>query len=139
MDCLFCKIASKEIPAEVIYENGGVVAFLDINPMTLGHTVIIPKNHAGNILDLPDDEVEPTFLAVKYVTGMLTRALNPEGFTIGVNHGRMSGQTVPHLHIHVIPRYSGDGGGSIHSVVKYPPKEEIEETKKKIIKASNGN
>ena len=139
MDCLFCKIASKEIPAEVIYENEGAVAFLDINPMTLGHTVIIPKNHAGDILDLPDDKVGPTFLAVKYVAGMLTRALNPKGFTIGVNHGRISGQTVPHLHIHVIPRYSGDGGGSIHSVVKYPPKEEIKETKEKIIKINNGD
>ena len=139
MDCLFCKIAGREIPAEIVYENERTVAFLDINPMTLGHTVIIPKNHAGDILDLPDNQVEPTFLAVKSVTRMLTRALNPEGFTIGVNHGRISGQTVPHLHIHVIPRYSGDGGGSIHSVVKYPPKEEIKETKEKIIKTNNGD
>ena len=139
MDCLFCKIASKEIPSEVVYEDEAAIAFLDVNPLTLGHTVIIPKSHAENILDLADDRVGATFLAVKHVAKMLERAVNPEGFTIGINHGRISGQTVPHLHIHVIPRYLGDGGGSIHSVVEFRPKESIQKTKEKIIKANDGN
>ncbi len=139
MDCLFCKIANKEIPSEVIHEDAASIAFLDINPMTLGHAVIIPKHHAENILDLPDEAVGPLFQAVRRVTEKLNRAFNPEGFTIGINHGRISGQTVPHLHIHVIPRYPGDGGGSMHSVVRYPPREDIKEAKEKIIKANYGN
>ncbi len=139
MDCLFCKIANKEIPSEVIHEDAVSIAFLDVNPLTLGHAVIIPKHHARNILDLPDKVVGPVFQAVKTVTEMLNRAFKPEGFTIGINHGRISGQTVDHLHIHVIPRYPGDGGGSMHSVVRYPPREDIKEAKEKIIKANYGN
>ncbi len=123
----------------MIYEDEHSFAFLDINPLTLGHAVIIPKDHAENILDLADEGVGPVFRAVKKVTEMLNKALDPEGFTIGINQGRISGQTVDHLHIHVIPRYLGDGGGSIHSVVRYSPKEDIKETKDKIIKANHGN
>lgn len=137
MGCLFCKVADKEIPAGVIYESDEALAFLDINPLTEGHTMIIPKHHAENIIDLPDGEVEGVFLAVKKVTEMLQTALKPEGFTMGINHGRISGQTVNHLHIHVIPRYPGDGGGSIHSVVQSPPKESLEETRRKIVEANN--
>ena len=139
MDCLFCKIANKEIPSEMIYEDEASFAFLDIHPLARGHTVIVPKRHAENILDLPDKEVGTVFLAVKTATRMLGRALNPEGFTIGINHGRISGQTVDPLHIHVIPRYEGDGGGSIHSVVGNRPKESIQETREKIIKTNVSN
>lgn len=138
-DCLFCKIASKEISAAVVYEDESAIAFLDVNPFVLGHALVISKSHAENILDLPDGEIGDVFLAVKRVTGMLERALKPEGFTIGINHGRISGQSVPHLHIHVIPRYPGDGGGSIHSVVENRPKESVKETREKIIKANYGN
>jgi len=139
MDCLFCKIANKEIPSEVIHEDAVSIAFLDINPSTLGHAVIIPKHHAENILGLSNEAVGPLFQAVRQVTEKLNRALNPGGFTIGINHGRISGQAVPHLHIHVIPRYPGDGGGSIHSVVENRPKESVRETKERIIKANYGN
>ncbi|MEX2033381.1 MAG: HIT family protein [Candidatus Colwellbacteria bacterium] len=139
VDCLFCKIAKKEIPVEVICENEEALSFLDVNPFVLGHALIIPKSHAENIGDLRDEEVGPVFQTVKKVTGMLKKALGPEGFTIGINHGRISGQSVPHLHIHVIPRYPGDGGGSIHSVVENRPKESVKETREKIIKANYGN
>jgi histidine triad (HIT) family protein len=136
MDCLFCKIGSGEVPSQKIYEDEHALAFLDINPLTEGHTVIIPKIHAENILDLPAEEVAPVFLAVRRATGMLSKALGSEGFTIGINHGRISGQAVDHLHIHVIPRYKGDGGGSLHSVVNNPPDSKIEEIKTKIIEAN---
>ena len=139
MDCLFCKIAKKEIPSEVIYENEEALSFLDATPFALGHVLVIPKSHAENISSLRDEAVGPVFQAVKKVTGMLKKALEPEGFTIGINHGRISGQSVPHLHIHVIPRYPGDGGGSIHSVVENRPKESIKETREKIIKANYAN
>lgn len=130
-DCLFCKIAAKEIPAEVIYEDEHVVAFLDIYPMTPGHTVIIPKKHAENIIGLSEEEVGPLFSAVKKMTALLSEKLKPEGFTIGINHGRTAG--MDHLHVHVVPRYEGDGGGSIHSVVRYPSEESLADMKKKIL------
>ena len=133
MDCLFCKIASKEIPSEVIYEDDHVLAFLDVHPLTEGHTLIVPKKHVENIIDLPEDEVAPVFSAVKKVTELLEKKLAPKGFTIGINHGRISGQTIDHLHIHVVPRFEGDGGGSLHSVVKYPPKEPLASIREKIV------
>ncbi|MCL4406257.1 MAG: HIT family protein [Patescibacteria group bacterium] len=134
MDCLFCKIGSGEIPSEIIYEDDYVTAFLDAHPLTEGHTLIIPKKHAENILDLPDEDVCPVFGAVKKVTGILQKALDPRGFTIGINHGKISGQSIDHLHIHVIPRFENDGGGSLHSVVHCPPAESLAETKNKILR-----
>ncbi|NCN94755.1 HIT family protein, partial [Candidatus Wolfebacteria bacterium] len=90
--------------------------------------------HAENILKLPDDKIEGVFKAVKETTDLLNKKLKPDGFTIGINHGRVSGQIVEHLHIHVIPRWAGDGGGSIHSVVDNQLKESLEEIVK-LIKA----
>jgi len=133
VDCLFCKIANKEIPAQIVYENADATAVLDVNPRAPGHTMILSKVHAGNILELPDGKIEGVFKAVKETTGLLNKKLKPDGFTIGINHGKVSGQTVEHLHIHVIPRWTGDGGGSIHSVVDNRPKESLEEVKNKLI------
>lgn len=132
MECLFCKIARKEIGAEIIYEDENTIAFLDIHPRAPGHTVIIPKKHAGNILDLEDALIALTFLTVKRVSDILNTSLNPDGFTIGINHGRISGQAVDHLHIHVMPRFLNDGGSSIHSVVNNPPKESLKQIAIKI-------
>ncbi len=134
MDCLFCKIANKEIPAQIIYESADATAVLDVNPRAPGHTMVLPKVHAKNILELPGEKIEGVFKAVKEVTNLLDKKLKPDGFTIGINHGKVSGQTVEHLHIHVIPRWNGDGGGSIHSVVDNSPKESLEKIKNKIIK-----
>ncbi|HDH31502.1 MAG TPA: HIT family protein, partial [Candidatus Wolfebacteria bacterium] len=72
------------------------------------------------------------FSAVKKITEILDKSLNPDGFTIGINHGRVSGQAVDHLHIHIIPRFKNDKGGSIHTIIHNPPKESLEEIKKKI-------
>ncbi|OGY61820.1 MAG: hypothetical protein A3F99_02110 [Candidatus Colwellbacteria bacterium RIFCSPLOWO2_12_FULL_43_11] len=138
-DCLFCKIGKHEIPSDVIYEDAEVLGFLDIHPISLGHTVLIPKVHAENIIDLYEEDVESLFLAVKKVTEMLEKALTPQGFTIGINHGKVSGQAIDHLHVHVIPRFLGDGGGSLHMVVKNPPQEPVKETKERILKFKNGS
>ena len=134
MDCLFCKIVNGGIPSEKIYEDEASFAFLDIHPMAPGHTILVPKTHAENILDLPEMVVGPLFLAVKKVTGAVSSALQPHGFTIGINHGKVSGQAIDHLHIHVVPRFQGDGGGSIHSVVKNQSSESVTAIKEKIIK-----
>lgn len=133
MDCLFCKIANKEIPSKIIYEDAVAIAFLDIFPHAPGHSVIIPKAHIKNIIDLPEEGVGPFFSAVKHVATLLQHKLNPAGFTIGANQGKLAGQFVNHLHIHVMPRFEGDGGGSLHSVVTNPPKEGLDEIYKKIV------
>ena len=134
MDCLFCKIIKKEIPAEIIYEDDKTAAILDINPRSPGHTMVLPKIHRQTILDLPEKEIEPLFGAVKKVTQLIKNSLKPEGFTIGINHGKISGQVIDHLHIHIIPRFKDDGGGSVHSVVNNPPAKSLAEIKSEIIK-----
>ena len=137
MDCLFCKIINKEISAEIVYEDSDTVAVLDIHPRAPGHTMILPKIHAENILDLPEEGIEPVFKAVKKVTELLNKSLRPDGFTIGINHGKVSGQTIEHLHIHIIPRWNNDGGGSIHDVVDNPPEQNLMDIKNQILQTLN--
>lgn len=132
-NCLFCKIANGEIPADIVDENEDAVAVLDIHPKAPGHTMVLPKTHAETILDLPDEKVGGVFLAVKRATEKLAKALSPDGFTLGVNHGKNAGQAIDHFHIHIIPRFKGDGGGSIHTIVNNLPKESLEEIKRKIL------
>lgn len=120
MDCIFCKIGAKEIPSKMIYEDEGSFAVLDIHPHAPGHTMVIPKIHAPNVMELPEDKIAPLFLAVKKVMKLLKNKLNPDGFTVGVNQGRASGQEVDHLHIHIMPRWANDRGGSVQSAVNNP-------------------
>jgi len=121
IDCLFCKIINKDLPSErTVYEDGHVFVMLDVHPCTEGHVLVLPKVHAENIIELPKDITKPLFETVKKMTAILQETLSPAGFTIGINHGRVSGQSIDHLHIHVIPRYEGDGGGSLHSIFKKP-------------------
>ncbi len=131
-DCIFCKIANKEIVSEIIYEDKNSLAFLDIHPITLGHAMVIPKIHAENILKLPNKIIGPLFSAVQKTVKILSNSLLPDGFTIGINHGKNAGQAIDHIHIHVLPRFRSDGGGSIHTIVKNPPKKSIKEVAKKI-------
>jgi histidine triad (HIT) family protein len=132
MDCIFCKIINKEIDSKIIYEDNQNLAFLDIHPHAPGHTVVIPKKHTKTILELDASEIKDLFMTLKNTLEIIQKALNPDGFTIGINHGESAGQAIPHLHIHLIPRFKNDGGGSIHSVVLNKPKESIEEIYNKI-------
>lgn len=118
MDCLFCKIVAKQIPNFTVYEDEHALAFLDIHPCVTGHTVVIPKTHAATLPELPAAEVGPLFLAVQATMNRMQDVLKPDGFTVGWNHGEAGGQAVPHLHIHVLPRYHNDGGGTMHTVVR---------------------
>jgi histidine triad (HIT) family protein len=133
-ECLFCKIAKKDVPAAVVYEDEWAMGFLDIHPLAQGHTVVIPKIHAENILELDDNAIGPLFKAVKQITAALKLAFQPQGFTIGINHGKVSGQAIDHLHIHLIPRWGNDGGKSLHAIVSNPPRESLPEIKEKILK-----
>lgn len=135
MDCLFCKIANKEIEALTVYEDASAVAFLDIYPHAPGHTVVIPKLHRETVTDLTEEEIGPLFRAVQNVTALLFNAFHPDGFTIGINQGEVAGQAVPHLHVHVMPRFEHDGGGSVHSIVNAPSRESLAELRQKIVQS----
>ncbi len=124
-DCIFCKIGAGEVKAHTVYENESVLAFLDIRPASRGHTMVIPKVHAERLDLLEDRDTGPLFLGVKTVMRLLEKALKPEGMNVGWNHGWAAGQHVNHLHVHLIPRYAGDGGGGIQSLVRSSVKEDL--------------
>jgi histidine triad (HIT) family protein len=113
--CLFCRIVAKGLPAEVVYESAGAVAFLDTHPVARGHVLVVPREHAPTLLDLDDGAVGDLFLAVKAVQRKVLHALQPLAFNVGWNHGRAAGQHVFHLHVHVLPRYA-DGGRGVQAL-----------------------
>jgi len=117
-NCIFCKIVRKEISNDTVYEDDHTLAFLDIHPVTKGHTLVIPKVHAETLLDLNGEITKEFFLGVKRALERVEKVLAPDGFNIGWNHGDAGGQAVKHLHVHILPRWNGDGGGNMHSIVK---------------------
>lgn len=104
-NCVFCAIAAGEIPSFKVYEDEVVVAYLDINPFSKGHTLVIPKVHSPNLIDTPDDILSAVIVRVKKVAAHLKQALAADGFNILQNNGAAAGQTVMHLHFHIVPRY----------------------------------
>lgn len=109
MDCIFCRIVAGEIPAHKIYEDDQTLAFLDISPATRGHTLVIPKTHATDLLAIGSDDVAATARTVQTVARILQTVLQPHGFNVIQNNGAAAGQTAFHYHVHVIPRSEGDG------------------------------
>ena len=134
-DCLFCKIVRGEIPAQKVYEDASSFAFLDIHPLADGHTMIIPKAHYERLEDMPVAEAGKIFETVRRVTEAVQRALNAPATTIGINNGKAAGQVVPHLHIHIVPRSPGDGGGTIHSILHGSSKHSLVEVQQRIAAA----
>lgn len=106
-DCIFCKIIAGTLSSIKIYEDRFVVAFLDIAPITKGHTLVVPKKHCVNILDADTKTLSQTILVVQRIAQVLQKYA--DGVNIGQNTGRVAGQIVDHLHFHVIPRYKKDG------------------------------
>lgn len=131
-ECIFCKIVEGEIPAENIYETANTIAFLDINPRSLGHTLVVPRKHVESLGDLEDELTSEVFKTTRDVMNLLKKSLNPDGFNVGVNDGSAAGQEIPHLHVNIFPRFSGDGGGPVHAVVNNPPSEEVSDTAEKL-------
>ena len=107
-NCIFCKIANGEIPAATLYEDGDFRVILDLGPASKGHALILPKTHAANIYELPEDLAGKAMILAKKLAGKLTEALKCDGFNIVQNNGETAGQTVFHFHMHLIPRYKGD-------------------------------
>jgi histidine triad (HIT) family protein len=131
-DCIFCKIAKKEVNAYIVRESENFLAFLDIHPHAPGHTLVIPKDHYERFLDLPENLGEEFIKIVKESALLIYKALKTKDFTLGINEGPYAGQAVDHLHLHIMPRFKNDGGGSIHSVVFNQPKESLEEIYQKL-------
>ena len=104
-DCVFCAIAEAEIPSFKVYEDELVLAYLDINPFTKGHTLVIPKTHTTGLLDTPDETLAAVLARVKKVAAHLKEVLPCDGFNILQNNGAAAGQTVMHIHFHIVPRY----------------------------------
>ena len=107
-NCVFCAIEAGEIPSFKIYEDDRVLAFLDINPFSKGHTLVIPKVHCEGLLDADEDVLAALVLRVKKVAGRLKAALGCDGFNILQNNGEAAGQTVKHIHFHIVPRYGSE-------------------------------
>lgn len=108
-DCIFCKIVARQLPARIVYEDEQTIAFLDINPLSRGHTLIVPKEHSADLLDTSDEVLAAVAATAKKVGTMVKRAMAAPGFNLLNANGSMAGQTVFHLHLHVVPRYQGDG------------------------------
>ena len=104
-DCIFCAIAAGEIPCFKIYEDDQTLAYLDINPFSEGHALVIPKTHAADISEIGEEALAALILRVKKVATHLKEALPCDGFNILQNNGAAAGQTVMHLHFHIVPRY----------------------------------
>lgn len=109
-DCLFCKIAAGEIPSYTIYEDEEFRAFLDIEPAGIGHTLIVPKQHAANFFELPEEQAAHAMLLAQRIARAMKETLPIDGLNVIQNNGEVAGQTVMHYHLHVIPRYQGVGG-----------------------------
>ncbi|MCR4891951.1 MAG: HIT family protein [Lachnospiraceae bacterium] len=108
-DCIFCKLANGIIPTNSLYEDEKFKVILDANPATKGHALILPKEHADNIYDLPDDTAAEAFVLAKKLSAKMRDRLHADGFNIVQNNGEVAGQTVFHFHLHLIPRYADDG------------------------------
>jgi histidine triad (HIT) family protein len=111
VSCLFCRIVAGEVPAHVVHEDEGAVAFLDVHPAARPHVLVVPRAHAANLLELDDDAVGALFRTVKCVQRNVERAFRPLGMNVGWNHGQAAGQHVFHLHVHLLPRYADGGRG----------------------------
>jgi len=109
MDCIFCKIVLGEIPAVKVLDEDKVLAFMDINPASRGHMLVVPKNHAENIFEISEADLSAVMGAVKRCAGAVKEALGADGITVLQLNGKASDQLVPHLHVHIMPRWEKDG------------------------------
>ena len=114
MGCIFCKILSKEIPAKILYEDDDTISFLDAFPVAKGHTLVIPKQQYAKIQDLPSEINEKLYNTVHK---MIPKVDSLQGSTlVAIHNGKDSGQEVPHVHVHLIPRSNSDSAGPVHSM-----------------------
>jgi histidine triad (HIT) family protein len=131
MDCIFCQIRDGRIPAIRVYEDALTLAFMDINPVNDGHLLVIPKSHAETIFDISPANLVAVTATAKKMAEAVRHALKPEGLNLYQANGTAASQVVPHFHLHLIPRWKGDGKGFDWTPVKGDP-EHIKATGEKI-------
>jgi len=127
-ECIFCKIVKGEIPAYKVYEDEGVFGFLDVNPISKGHCLVIPKKHYSSVFDIPSEELEKVISAVKIISEKINEKLDATGVNLINASGKDAQQSVFHFHMHIIPRCKGDG------IDAWPKSEYSEKDFNKVIK-----
>lgn len=115
--CIFCRIVAGEAPATVVAETEHTVAFLDANPLSPGHTLVVPRDHAERLEDMDEKTAKAVMAELRRLAPAVEVAVDADGLTVGFNDGRAAGQEIPHVHGHIIPRFESDGGGPIHAVL----------------------
>lgn len=134
--CVFCRIAKKDkrIPAYVLLNDGKIVVMLNRFPYNTGHLIVFPVRHVNSLEKLSDKELSSLMIMVKKSVELLRKALNPEGFNIGINIGQVASESISHIHVHIVPRYKRDlGFMELTAATKIMP-EPVEETYKKLKK-----
>lgn len=121
MNCIFCKIIAGEIPSQMVYENDRVCAFLTLNPYNEGHTLVVPKQHAENLVESSPEDFAAVMNAVQTLAPKIIQAVGAQGFNTIINSGAASGQEIFHTHTHIIPRFENDG------FARWPHKEMTQE------------
>ncbi|EHJ51941.1 HIT family protein [Streptococcus macacae] len=124
-NCIFCKIVAGEIPASKIYEDSEVIAFLDISQATKGHTLVVPKKHVRNVLEMSEEMASQLFSPIPKIARALKKVTSASGLNIINNNETIAGQTVFHAHIHLLPRYNKEDGLAIHFTEHDPNFEEL--------------
>ncbi len=130
-ECVFCKIAAGEIPAIKLYEDEAVVAFLDVGPLSDGHTLVIPKQHFEKLHECDAEVLSKIGGRIGKIAGAVVEAMGADGYNVLCNNGRAAGQLVEHVHFHIIPRNAGDGVFNRWPAYEYK-QGEAEEIAKKI-------
>lgn len=120
-DCVFCRIVAGTASARFVRETETTIAFLDANPLARGHTLVIPKAHHERVAEMDRDLAADVFAEVRELVPRVEDAVDADGVNVGVNDGGAAGQEVPHVHVHLVPRFGDDDGGPIHRVVGSRP------------------
>ncbi|HOG50088.1 MAG TPA: HIT family protein [Lentisphaeria bacterium] len=131
-DCVFCKILQKQIPSVSVYEDDLVLAFLDIAPFNFGHALIVPKDHHHSCTTLGDDYLARMMQVAPRIAAAIMRATEAEGFNLFLNNGSVAGQVVPHVHLHILPRFANDGVLMTASTRKYDSTQAMTDLAEKI-------
>ncbi len=131
-DCIFCKIANGEIPSKTLYEDGDFRVILDLGPATKGHALILPKEHAADLFELSEETASKVLVVARRVAARMAEKLHCDGMNLVQNNGKAAGQTVPHFHLHMIPRYQDDGQ-QINWVPGECTQEELETVRREIV------
>ncbi|WP_411965124.1 HIT family protein [Haloferax sp. YSMS24] len=115
-DCIFCAIAAGDIPGRIVHETEHSLAFLDVNPLAPGHTLVVPKDHYARLDELSDEVSADLFRTVDELVPRVEDAVDADASNVGINNGPAAGQEVEHVHVHIVPRFEDDGGSPIHAV-----------------------